>query len=88
MRGGLGALGETTGRLDDHVGAELTPGELGRVRLGGDADALAVDDERVLFHVHDPRIHAMDRVVLEQVTQGLGVRQVVDADELDVGCLP
>ena len=29
----------------------------------------------------------MDRVVLEQVTQGLGVREVVDADELDVGAV-
>ena len=47
--GGGGALGEAAGGLDDDVGAELAPRQLGGVGLGGDADALAVDDERVLF---------------------------------------
>ena len=82
--GGGGALGEAAGGLDDDVGAEVAPRQLGGIGLGGDADALAVDDERVLFDLHGPRIRAVDGVVLEQVTQRLGVRQVVDADELDV----
>ena len=53
--GGLGALGEAAGGLDDDVGAELAPGQLGGVGLGGDADALAVDDERVLFDLDGRR---------------------------------
>ena len=53
--GGGGALGEAPGGLDDDVGAELAPRQLGGVGLGGDADALAVDDEGVLFDLHGPR---------------------------------
>ena len=86
--GGRGALGEAAGGLDDDVDAELLPRQLGRVGLGGDADALAVDDERVVLDLDRPREHAVDGVVLEQVAQGLRVGEVVDRHELDVGALP
>jgi hypothetical protein len=88
VSGRLGAHGEAARGLDHDVGAELAPGQLGRVGLGGDADALAVDDERVLLDLNRTRVHAVDRVVLEQVTQRPRVGQVVDADELDVGAVP
>ena len=38
---------EQAGRLDDDVGADLAPLQLGRILHRGQADALAVDDQRV-----------------------------------------
>ena len=48
---------------------------------------LAVDGDAILV-VGDLAVETTeDRVVLEQVGQGLVVRQVVDGDNLDVGAL-
>ncbi len=85
--GGGGALGEAPGGLDHDVGAELAPGELGGVGLGGHAQALAVDHEGILFDLDAARVDAVHGVVTEQVAQGLGVGEVVDRHELDVGSL-
>jgi hypothetical protein len=64
------------------------PVGLGRVALGEDLDGLAVDGDRVLV-VGDLALEtAQDRVVLEQVRQGLVVGQVVDGHDLDVGAGP
>ena len=49
---GLVAGGEEAGGLEDDFGAELAPGQIGRIALLEDADFLAVDDD-VLVVVSD-----------------------------------
>ena len=83
--GSVLALGEEAGRLDHDVGAEIAPGQRGRVALGEDLDLLAVDRDRVLARLDLAREAAEDRVVLEQVGQRGGVREVVEGDEVEVG---
>ena len=74
-------------RLDDDLDTELLPGQIGGVALGADLDGLAVDDDAAVVVGHLTGEAAEDRVVLEQVGQGLVVRQVVDGDNLDIGAL-
>ena len=83
--GGVLALGEEAGRLDHDVGAEVAPGQVGRVALGEDLDLLAVDGDRAVGRLDLAREAAEDRVVLEQVGERLGVGEVVDRDEVEVG---
>jgi hypothetical protein len=45
---GLGGVGEEAGRLDDDVGADAGPVQVGRVALGEDLEGLAVDRDRVV----------------------------------------
>jgi hypothetical protein len=66
---GLGRVGEEAGGLDDDVGADLAPVELGRVALGEDRIDLPSDGDRVVV-VGDVAVEAAeDRVVLEQVAR-------------------
>ena len=83
---GLGVLGlrEPSGGLDDDVSADRGPVQLARVALLEDADRLAVDGDGLLVEGDLAGETAEDRVVLEQVSQGLVVRQVVDGDNLGV----
>ena len=57
-------------------------GRLAGSFCGGDVDALAVDDDVSAFGLHVARELAVDAVVLEQPGVGLGVGEVVDADQL------
>jgi hypothetical protein len=82
--GGVVALREEAGRLQDHVDAEITPSEVRRVTLGLDEDLLAVHDEAVVGQLDRARVRAQDRVVAQQVGQRLVVGQVVDGDPFDV----
>ena len=82
---GLFGVGEEAGGLDDDLGADGGPVELGGVALGEDFDLLAVDGDEV-GSVGDLVLEiAEDGVVLEQVRQGGGGGEVVDGDEFDVG---
>ena len=84
---GLLAVGEETGGLDDDLDAQVAPGQLGGVAVGEDLDVLAVDDDAVVI-VGDFTVEtAEDGVVLEQVSEGLVVRQVVDRHDLEVRLL-
>jgi hypothetical protein len=81
-----GFLGqEEAGGLDHHVGADVAPLQLAgsfsavrRMRLAVDDQRAAVDRDLAL----EAAVHA---VVLEHVGQVVGLEQVVDADDLDVG---
>ena len=83
--GGVVALGEEAGRLDHHVDAEVAPRQRRRVALGEHLDLAAVDGQRAVADRDLARERAEDRVVLEQVAERAGVRDVVDGDDLDVG---
>ena len=71
--------------LDDDIDVEVGPGKVGRVALGEHLDAVSVDDELVTVEDDGARVRAVDRVVLEQVREHLGVRQVVDGNDVDTG---
>src|SRR5450631_248268 len=76
---------EEAGRLDDDVGADLGPGKVGWVALGEDREAPRAGHGDLVVASNDVLAQAAkDAVVLEQVREGLGVRQVVDGDDLDV----
>jgi hypothetical protein len=76
---------EQAGGFDHDVGADLAPLQVGRVALLRQADLLAVDDERVAVHRHVALEAAVHAVVLQHVGQVVGLEQVVDADDFDVG---
>jgi hypothetical protein len=72
------------GRLDHELGAELSPGQLGRIAFRADRDLHPIHHDRVLRGGHLARVAAVDRVVFQEVGQRLGVGEVVDADDLEV----
>jgi hypothetical protein len=82
---GLLGVGEEAGGLDDHVDVVGAPVDVGRVLLGEHLDLVAVDAQPVARGLDRARVAAQGRVVLGQLGQRLGVGQVVDRHELDVG---
>ena len=81
-----GFLGqEQTGGFDHHVGADFVPLQVGGVALLRQADLLAVDDQGVAFDGNFAVKAAVHAVVLQHVSQVVGLQQVVDADDFDVG---
>src|SRR5690606_2859872 len=90
VRSGLVAVGESAGRLQHDVDADLAPRQAGGVALGEHLHQGATDIETTVCDAHVQRELAVDRVILEEVGQGGGVGRVVDRDEVDVvvtGCL-
>ena len=80
----VGLLGEPAGQLQGHLAAQGLPREVGRVLLGGDLDVLAVDDQAAFGGLDGPLELALDAVVLEQQSKVLGVREVVDRDDIEL----
>jgi hypothetical protein len=87
VRLGLARVGEQTGRLDHHVGAEVAPGQLARVALFEHLEGLAPDGDVVGRGLHLVAETAQDAVVLEQVRQRGVVGEVIDGNDFDVGAL-
>ena len=81
---GLLVREEETRGLDDDLGADFVPLELGRILLGGEADLLAVDDHGRTLDLDVVLEGAVHRVVLEHIRQIVGIEEVVDADDIDV----
>src|SRR5881628_146218 len=77
-------VAEDAGRLDDDVDPEVPPRERGRVLLRADANLAPVDEDGFALRLHVGGEAAVNGVVLEEVREGFGVGQVVDADDLDV----
>ena len=77
------AVGEEAGAFERDVDAIGLVRQLGRVALGGDLDALAVDDQIVAVGLDLAREAPVDAVALEQPGVGLGVGEVVDRDQLE-----
>ena len=78
------AVAEDAGALEHDLRAELAPLQLRGVLLGAGRDDLIADLQPALDGRHVAPEGAVDRVVLEQVREGLVVREVVDADDLEV----
>ena len=83
VRAGLGLAREQPGAFEHEVDAQLAPRQLRRVALGQHLDAIAVDDQRIAFHLHLAGELAVHAVVARQVRVGLRVAQVVERDDLD-----
>jgi len=81
----LVARGEEPRRLEHDVDAEVSPRERRRVTLVEELELVAVDADRALRGLDLGIERAEHRVVLEQVGHRLGVAEVIDGDELDVG---
>ena len=77
------AVGEETGAFERDLDAIGLVRQLRRVLLGGHLDTLAIDDDRIAIGLHLARELAVNAVVLEQPGVGLGVGEVVDADQLE-----
>ena len=76
---------EQTRGLDDVLSAQLLPGQVVGVTLGGDGNALAVDDDGALLGLHLAVKLAVHGVVLQHIGQIVGRTQIVDAHDLDLG---
>ena len=83
--GGVLGIGEFARRFNDDLGAQRRPIDLGRIFRRENFELLAVNDDRVAVGFHVGAQRAEDRVVLQQVSQRLGVGQVVGGDKFDVG---
>ncbi len=82
---GVLGLREAAGRFDDDLRADAGPIDLGRVLGGENFDLFAADDDGVAPHF-DVRVQTAEgRVVLEQVSDGGRIREVVRGDKLYVG---
>ena len=84
VRGGLGRVGEDSGRLDDERNAELAPGERRRVLFAEGADLVAVDPDHALARAHLAVESPVGRVVLEEVRVRGGGCEVVDGHHLEL----
>jgi hypothetical protein len=77
---------EETGGLDDYVGVKLAPSDVGRILLSEDLDLLAVDDKIVALSVDLATELTVDGVILEHVSEIIGIEEVVDTYNLDLTC--
>ncbi len=75
---------EETGGFDDDVYAKGTPGDVGGIFLAEDLDLVAVYDHVVAFDFDVVVEDAVHGVVLEHVSQIVGIQKVVDTDDADV----
>ena len=85
MLGGVCAGAEPSSRFDDDVHVELVPGELGEVGLARRFDAVAVHDDRRVADLDRVIERAVDRVVLQELSDQVWVGEVVDRHPFDVG---
>ena len=81
----LVAAGEKSGRFQDDIDAEIFPRQRGRVLLLEDPNLVSAHDD-VLVVVADFAVEfSVDRVPLQQMREGVGVGEIVDAfDALDI----
>src|SRR5271166_1908962 len=82
MQRGFFLRGEESGRFDHHLHAEILPWELGWVALGEDLERLAVHHNSGTFSANLLNQSAMNRVILQEVSQGRGIGDVVDGNNL------
>ena len=78
---------ELAGALENILCAQLAPGQLGRIAGVQDGEALAVDDEELLFVVEayvcvESAVNGVELDSLGQLTGGLAGS--VDADDFDI----
>ena len=78
-------VGEQPGAFKHQIDAHFAVRELGGVAFSGNADGLAVDDDVAVRDAHISVKRAMDAVALQQQRIGLGIGEIVDGDDFQVG---
>ena len=79
---GFVAAGEEAGRLQDHVHAEIFPGQLGRIALLQNPNLLAAHDD-VLVVVTDLAVEfPVNRIPFQKMREGVSVGEIVDRADL------
>src|SRR6516165_1459459 len=74
---------EQAGRFHHHLDAERGPGQLCRIPHFENTNAFVVDPDTVLTVTHLGVENAKYRVIFQKVSQGLGVSDVVNRDDLN-----
>jgi hypothetical protein len=83
MFGGTVAVGEFARALEHHVHAQVAPRQRGGVFGGEHLELVAVHDDAVGLALNRGGEVAEDRVVLQQMGQRRGIREVVDRHKID-----
>ena len=87
MERGLFALREEARRLEDDFRAEVLPGQLRRVALVEEPELVVAGPDDALGNRHFAIERPEYGVVLEEVSHRVGITEVVDRDQIDVGSL-
>src|ERR1039457_4860678 len=82
MQRGLFLRGEKSGRFDHHLHAKILPWELGWIAFGEHLERLAIDRDAIAFGSDILDQGAMNRVILQEMSQRWRVGDVVDGDDL------
>ena len=77
-------IGEFTGGFHHHLYTAVLPGDVGGVLVGRDTDALAVNDDGVVAGLNMARERAVVAIVLEKVSVGLRVSQIINRYHLQL----
>ena len=80
----LRGVGEESRRFDHDVDPQVPPGQVARILLGEDPHPSPIDLEGITIRADVSRVVAQDRVVLQEVSQGRRIRDVVDGRDLKV----
>src|SRR5579872_6118588 len=75
--------GKQAGRFDDHLHPEVLPWQLRGVAFGDYFDRLAIDSNASAFGADILNEGAMNRIVLQQMSEGRGAGDVVDGHDLE-----
>ena len=78
------AVGKSTGRFDHHVDVQRFPRQFFWIFDREYFDGVSINENLVLLGLNSRRQRAVHRVVFEQVGERLGVREIVDSDDLQV----
>src|SRR5205823_741599 len=81
---GIAGIGESSRGLDYHLRAHRLPGQRSRVFLLKNLDGFLVDRDAVGSRADVVWKVAEDRIVLQQMRQGFGIREVVNRYELEI----
>ena len=80
---GLVGVGEDPGGLDHHLHPQIGPADGSRVSLGQNPDSAAIHHQRTVFGPYRALKGPIGGIVLQQMSIGLGGKQIVDGRHLD-----
>lgn len=75
---------EPTGRFDDDLDSEFSPGNFAWIALREHPDRIAVDDDRVFGELHTSLVLTVHGVVFEEVCEDLRRTEIVDGSDFEV----
>ena len=76
-------VAENPRALDHHIATEIPPGQCRWVALRTHRHGLPMNHKLAVLHAHFTREAAVNAVVLEQVSERIHAREVVDGNDVD-----